>query len=90
MIEAKIKRILFQTGGYRCKHFALRKVAGQSSCCSRTSEDYGPICKMTNGGCPGLAQCPRLRLEEKSKLIEKWREDVALKTIIDPKPFLEN
>lgn len=54
------------------------------------SEDYGPVCKLTGGLCPGLAQCPRLGLEEKSRLIELWRKDVALKAQIDYKPFLEN
>lgn len=88
--QSKVKRILFQTGGYRCKHFALRKIDGKQSCCSRASQDYGAVCKLTQTLCPGLAQCPRLKVEEKSKLIELWREDVVFKREIDPKPFLEN
>lgn len=76
---AKIQRVLFQIGAYKCPHFKVQKVPDiktKKSCCGGNSDQYIPICTLINGTCPGLPACPRLDIKTKGELIKEWTEDL--------------
>lgn len=83
-----IENLMKQGGGYQCAHFEIHKarLTGQKKgCCGRTGDDqFIPTCGLINGLCTGLAQCPRLDVKTKSKLIKQWNEDLARKKPLNP------
>jgi len=91
-VVAKLQRILYQLGAYKCSHFRLQKIANgkKKSCCGGKGDEYAPICGLVNAPCPGLAQCPRLDVTTKSALIQEWTKDVRSNTSINPVPYIKD
>ena len=76
---AKIQRILFQLGSYKCPHFYVQQVPdvkAKKSCCGGSGDQYLPVCSLVGAACPGLPNCPRLDLKTKGNLIKEWTNDL--------------
>lgn len=89
---AKIQRVLYQSGGYQCPHFQIQKLPANKSwktCCGDKGEQYAPVCKLINGLCVGLPQCPRLDIKTKSELIKQWSQDLQKNTVINPLDYIK-
>lgn len=88
----ELQNLLRRTGCHKCPHFIFQRVAGdktKKSCCGRSSANTAfPVCSLVGQACPGLAMCPRLNIETKSKLIESWTHELKRGIIPDPRPFI--
>ena len=88
----KIQNLLKQSGGYRCPHFKVSPTEGTSKrgCCgSDRGTQYAPVCGLVNGICMGLAQCPRIDVATKSKLIQQWTDDLRRQRNINPLEYVK-
>jgi hypothetical protein len=90
----ELQNLLRRTGSYKCSHFVFQKVTtnkSQKSCCGRSGGDSAvPVCSLVGQACPGLAMCPRLNVEIKSKLIESWLQDLKRNISPDPSSFFKS
>ena len=86
----QVLNLLRQTGSYLCPHFQLSRVIGQKKgCCGQSHNfDYIPACKLIDGSCHGLAQCPRLDIKLKSTLIQQWTHDLQIRKVINVTSFM--
>jgi len=88
--KKQVISLLRQTGSYLCPHYQLDRTIGEKKgCCGRSHQfEYAPMCKLANGSCYGLSQCPRLDMTTKSNLIQQWSQDLRTRKIIDPTQFM--
>ena len=91
MQSTNIKKLLFRSGGYRCKHFRVRRLENKKKkgCCGQRGDTFVAMCLLVNGVCPGLINCPRLDPATKSTTIKEWSEDVKNNKNIDVTKYLE-
>lgn len=88
------QNFLKNSGCYRCPHFEFRRQAlpnpAKGCCGEQKGDQLTPICGLTNQGCPGLPQCPRLDIQTKSTKIKQWTTDMQQKRSPNPVEYIND